>query len=225
MRALSESGRAIDLVTLDAELTRRGKLEAVGGAQYLIELTRAVPSASNVQAYIRIVDEKSTLRKLIRAAEGIVNAGYEGERETRDILEEAERAIYDIAMRKGGEQLQPIQPILLSTFEKIEELVKNHGRIEGVPTGYAELDDLLTGLHGGELVLIAARPSMGKTSFGMNIVENAAIRAGKKTAVFSWKCPRNSWRCACFAPRPRWICSACAAARFPTRNGASFPRR
>ena len=133
MRALSESGRAIDLVTLDAELTRRGKLEAVGGAQYLIELTRAVPSASNVQAYIRIVDEKSTLRKLIRAAEGIVNAGYEGERETRDILEEAERAIYDIAMRKGGEQLQPIQPILLSTFEKIEELVKNHGRIEGVP--------------------------------------------------------------------------------------------
>ncbi len=189
MRALSETGRAIDLVTLDAELSRRGKLEAVGGAQYLIGLASAVPSASNVRAYIKIVDEKSTLRKLIRAAEGIVNDSYDGERETREILESAERAIYDIAMRKGGEQLQPIQPILLNTFEKIEELVKNHGRIEGVPTGYSELDDMLTGLHAGELVLIAARPSMGKTSFGMNIVENAAIRAGKKTAVFSLEMP------------------------------------
>ena len=114
MRALSEAGRAIDLVTLDAELDRRGKLEAVGGAQYLIGLARAVPSATNVRAYIRIVDEKSTLRKLIRAAEGIVNLSYDGEQETRDILETAERAIYDIAMRKGGEQLQPIQPGLLS---------------------------------------------------------------------------------------------------------------
>ena len=104
MRALSETGRALDLVTLDAELSSRGKLEAVGGAQYLIELVNAVPSASNVRAYIRIVDERSTLRKLIRAAEDIVNMSYEGERETRDILESAERAIYDIAMRKGGEQ-------------------------------------------------------------------------------------------------------------------------
>ncbi len=189
MRALSESGRGIDLVTLDAELDRRGKLAMVGGAQYLIELTRAVPSASNIQAYMRVVDEKSTLRKLIRAAEEILRQGYAEELETRDILETAERLIYDIAMRKGGEQLKPIQPVLLATFEKIEQLVRNHGRIEGVPTGYAELDDLLTGLHGGELVLIAARPSMGKTSFGMNIVENAAIRAGKKTAVFSLEMP------------------------------------
>ena len=189
MRALSESGRGIDLVTLDAELDRRGKLAMVGGAQYLIELARAVPSASNIQAYMRVVDEKSTLRKLIRAAEEILRQVYAEELETRDILETAERLIYDIAMRKGGEQLKPIQPVLLVTFEKIEQLVRNHGRIEGVPTGYAELDDLLTGLHGGELVLIAARPSMGKTSFGMNIVENAAIRAGKKTAVFSLEMP------------------------------------
>lgn len=189
MRALSQAGRAIDLVTLDAELTRRGRLEAVGGAQYLIELMRAVPSAANVHAYIRIVDEKSTLRKLIAAAQEILKESYRAERETREILESAEKAIYDITMRKGGEQLQPIQPVLLATFEKIEELVKNHGRIEGVETGYHELDDLLTGLHGGELILIAARPSMGKTSFGMNIVENAAIRCGKKAAVFSLEMP------------------------------------
>ena len=189
MCALAACGRAIDFVTLDEELTRRGKLDGVGGSAYLVELSANVPSTANVGAYIRIVDEKSTLRKLIAASESILKDCYSAQEETGDILEGAEKAIYDITMRKGGEQLQAIQPVLISTFEKIEELFKNHGRIEGVPTGYTELDDLLTGLHGGELVLIAARPSMGKTSIGMNFIENAAIRAGKAAAVFSLEMP------------------------------------
>ena len=189
MCALAASGRAIDFVTLDEELTRRGKLDGVGGSAYLVELSANVPSTANVGAYIRIVDEKSTLRKLIAASESILKDCYSAQEETGDILEGAEKAIYDITMRKGGEQLQAIQPVLINTFEKIEELFKNHGRIEGVPTGYTELDDLLTGLHGGELVLIAARPSMGKTSIGMNFIENAAIRAGKAAAVFSLEMP------------------------------------
>ncbi len=189
MLAMASASRAIDLVTLDEELTRRGKLEAIGGAAYLIELSRSVPSAANARAYIRIVDEKSTLRKLIAASEKIAEACYAGQEETQAILEQAEKSIYDITMRRGGEELQPIQPVLLSTFEKIELLVKNKGRIEGVPTGYTELDDMLTGLHPGELVLVAGRPSMGKTSIGMNFIENAAIRAGKKAAVFSLEMP------------------------------------
>ena len=189
MLSMATASREIDLVTLDEELTRRGKLDAIGGAAYLVELSRSVPSAVNVQAYIRIVDEKSTLRKLIAASENILKECYAAEEETQDILESAEKSIYDITMRKGGEQLQPIQPVLLSTFEKIELLVKNNGRIEGVPTGYTELDDMLTGLHPGELVLVAGRPSMGKTSIGMNFIENAAIRAGKKAAVFSLEMP------------------------------------
>ena len=189
MQVMASTSRPIDLVTLDEELTRRGKLESVGGAAYLVELLRSVPSASNVQAYIRIVDDKSTLRKLIRAAETILTDCYAGQTETQEILETAEKAIYDITMRKGGEELQAIQPILISTFEKIEPLVKNHGRIEGVPTGYAELDDMLTGLHPGELILVAGRPAMGKTSIGMNFIENAAIRAKKKAAVFSLEMP------------------------------------
>ena len=189
MQFMAATSRPIDLVTLDEELTRRGKLDAVGGAPYLVELSRCVPSAANVQAYIRIVDEKSTLRKLIRAAERILQDCYAGQTETRDILEIAEKAIYDITMRKGGEELQPIQPVLINTFEKIELLVKNHGRIEGVPTGYAELDDMLTGLHPGEFILVAGRPAMGKTSIGMNFIENAAIRAGRKAAVFSLEMP------------------------------------
>ena len=189
MLSMATASREIDLVTLDEELTRRGKLDAIGGAAYLVELSRSVPSAVNVQAYIRIVDEKSTLRKLIAASENILKECYAAEEETQDILESAEKSIYDITMRKGGEQLQPIQPVLLSTFEKIELLVKNNGKIEGVPTGYTELDDMLTGLHPGELVLVAGRPSMGKTSIGMNFIENAAIRAGKKAAVFSLEMP------------------------------------
>ena len=189
MQALADDSRPIDLVTLDEEMTRRGRLDAVGGTAYLIELSQYVPSSSNVEAYIKIVDQKATLRRLIAAAESIIQDSYAGEKENAEILESAEKAIYDITMRKGGEELQPIQPVLISTFEKIEQLVKNHGRIEGVPTGYTELDDLLTGLHPGELVLVAGRPAMGKTSIGMNFVENAAIRAGKKAAVFSLEMP------------------------------------
>ena len=189
MHAMAAASKPIDLVTLDEELTRRGKLEVVGGAAYLVEISRSVPSSANIQAYIRIVDEKSTLRKLIAAAEKILQDSYSGTEELQDILQTAEKTIYDITMRKGGEELQAIQPVLLSTFEKIELLVKNNGRIEGVPTGYTELDDTLTGLHPGELVLVAGRPAMGKTSIGMNFVENAAIRAGKKTAVFSLEMP------------------------------------
>ena len=189
MKAMSDESRPIDLVTVDEELTRRGRLDAIGGAAYLIQLSQDVPSASNVQAYIRIVDEKATLRRLIAAAEQILQDSYAGQKENQEILEAAEKAVYDITMRKGGEELQPIQPVLISTFEKIELLVKNKGRIEGVPTGYAELDEMLTGLHPGELVLVAGRPAMGKTSIGMNFVENAAIRAGKKAAVFSLEMP------------------------------------
>lgn len=186
---LSGLSRPIDLVTLESELGRRGKLEGVGGFPYLLELSRFVPSAANIQAYIKIVDEKSTLRKLIRASDEISRMCFEGILETSDVLARSEKLIYDISMRKGGEMLEPIQPILLRTYEKIEQLSINKGHIDGVPTGYAELDDLLTGLHGGELVLVGARPSMGKTAFGMNVVGNASIRAGKKAAVFSLEMP------------------------------------
>lgn len=189
MLYLSARSRPVDIVTLDEELTRRGRLEAIGGTQFLIDLSRSVPAASNISAYIRIVDEKSTLRKLIGASEEITKNCYAGEMETPDVLAMAEKSIYDITMRKGGEQLQPVQPLLLKTFEMIEELVRKHGRIEGVPTGYTGLDEMTTGFHPGELILIAARPSMGKTSFGMNIVGNASIRAHKCAAVFSLEMP------------------------------------
>ena len=189
MLAIAANGRPVDLVTLDEELRRRGRLDALGGIDALVELSRSVPSAANVNAYIHIVDSRSTLRKLIRACDAISEECYAQRDETEEVLERAEKRIYDIAMRRGGEQLRPIQPILVDTYELIAELFENKGQIRGVPTGYTELDDMTTGLHGGEMILIAARPSMGKTAIGMNIVENAAIRCGKKASVFSLEMP------------------------------------
>ena len=189
MLHLSSLNQPVDLVTVDEELTRRGRLEGIGGVVYLIELSQYVPSTANVGAYIRIVDEKSTLRKLIGASADIGQQSYLAEQEVSDILADAEKQIFDISMRKGGEMLQPINPVLIRTYDQIETLVRNKGQISGVPTGYYDLDEQLTGLHAGELVLIAGRPSMGKTSFGMNIVENAAIRSDQKVAVFSLEMP------------------------------------
>jgi len=189
MMYLTQQGRPVDLITLDEELNRRGRLDGVGGLDYLIELSQFVPTTANTGAYIRIIDEKSTLRKLINAASEITQKSYAAEEETSDILAEAEKHIYDITMRKGGELLQPIQSVLLDTYDRIEELARNKGKIEGVPTGYPDLDRMLTGMHPGEFILIAGRPSMGKTSIGMNIVENAAIRHGAKVAVFSLEMP------------------------------------
>ncbi len=186
---VAAQSRPVDVVTVSDELTRRQKLETLGGLSFLVELARAVPATANVGAYIKIVEEKSTLRKLIHAAETIEKSCYAGEQETEDILAQSEKLIYDITMRKGGAELEAIQPLLIRTFQLIEELVKNHGHIKGVPSGYKPLDDLTTGFHAGELILIAARPSMGKTSFGMNIIENAALRAEKKAAVFSLEMP------------------------------------
>ena len=189
MMNLSSHARPVDLVTLDEELTRRGSLEGVGGLDYLISLSQFVPTTANAGAYIRIIDEKSTLRKLISASQEITQVSYAAEEETADILAEAEKKIYDITMRKGGEMLQPVQSVLMSTYERIETLAKNRGQVEGVPTGYPDLDRVLTGMHPGEFILIAARPSMGKTSIGLNIVANAAIRHNAKCAVFSLKMP------------------------------------
>ena len=189
MQVIATASRPIDLVTLDEELTRRGRLDAVGGAAYLVELSRSVPSAVNARAYIQIVDEKATLRRLVAACEQITQDCHAGEKEPQAILEEAEKRIYDITMRKGGEELTHIQPVLIRTFEHIEQLVKNHGKVDGVESGYAELDELLTGFHPGEMILVAGRPAMGKTSIGMNFIENAAIRTKKRAAVFSLEMP------------------------------------
>lgn len=190
-KALSAGNMAVDLVTMDAELGRRGTLPGVGGIEYLIELTQFVPTTANVRYYIRIVAEKSTLRRLIAAAGEISREGYAQEKDLPEVLALSEKLIFDIVMqRAGGEDLKHIKEVLTTTYEKMEQLARLKGAVSGVPSGFYGLDNLLTGLHGGELILVGARPSMGKTSFAINMATHAA-RKGFKVAVFSLEMPRE----------------------------------
>lgn len=192
MHTLNARGLPVDLVTVDEELSRRGTLAGVGGSQYIIEISQYVPTTANVRAYIKIVDEKATLRRLIKASTTISQECYSQQEELPVILSGAEKAIFDIVMRKGeSDALVHISDILPDTYQRIETLSKLKGGFDGVPTGFVDLDNLLTGLHGGELVLVGARPSMGKTSFGMNVLGYAAVMAGKTCAAFSLEMPRS----------------------------------
>ena len=191
IRGLAQESVAVDLVTVDAELSRRGTLAGVGGSSYLVELLQYVPTTANVQYYISIVLEKSTLRQLIQAAGVISRNSYAQQMELKDILGGAEKAIFDIVMRRtGGEQLVPIREVLYTTYAQIEELARLQGKVAGVTTGFSQLDRVLTGMHGGELLLMGARPSMGKTSIALNIAA-AAARKGYGVAIFSLEMPRE----------------------------------
>ncbi len=191
MADMNRQHMPIDLVTLQAELSRRGTLEGIGGTRYLLKILSDVPTAANVRAYIEIVQEKSTLRKMIAACRTITKDCYSQDKEVQDILTNAEKSIFDIVMnRQGGEELKPLSEVLVNTYSIIEELARQKGQIAGVPTGFIDLDAMLTGLHPGELIIIGARPAMGKTSFAMNIAEHAAL-CNKTTAVFTLEMPRE----------------------------------
>ena len=182
----------VDLVTVDTELSRRGTLEGIGGTAYLIELSQYVPTTANVKAYISLVSEKSTLRRLIKAAQEISQECYSQQNPLQETMNHAEKAIFDIVMnRSSGESLVHVKNVLYNTYANIEELSRLKGKISGVPTGFTALDNMLTGLHGGELVILGARPSMGKTSLAMNIAAHASLYAGKAVAVFSLEMPRE----------------------------------
>ncbi len=185
------SGMAVDLVTLEAELMRRGTLVGVGGTEYLVDLGSMVPSTSNIKHYIRIVLEKSTLRQLADCGLAIRKDAISQEDDLQTVLNRSEKSIFDIVMRRtGADSLESIATVMQRTYALVSEYAKSKGQVNGVPTGYYDLDNLLTGLHGGELILIGARPSMGKTSFAVNICTKAALK-GNKVAIFSLEMPRE----------------------------------
>ena len=192
MIALNLQQMPIDLMTVQAELSRRGTLDGIGGNIYLVELYGYAPATATVKAYIQIVLEKSVLRRLIAASQQISQECYSQQNTLQETLANSEKAIFDIVMKRSGtDTLKPIREVLLNTYSMIEEPSELKGRISGVPTGFTALDNTLTGLHGGELILIGARPSMGKTSFAVNIASHAAFYAGKTVAIFSLEMPRE----------------------------------
>ena len=190
MQTLHKEGRPIDVMTLSSTLQDRGSLEGVGGASYLLQTIRFVPTTVNIRTYIEIVQEKSILRKLITASQQIQQQCYQQSDPLSTVLASAEKQIFDIVMRKSGaESLISLKTVLLRTFDQAAELSRLKGRIPGVPTGIYDLDRMLTGLHGGELVLVGARPAMGKTAMGLGIAQFATLCKKATVAVFSMEMP------------------------------------
>jgi len=190
--SLYDRDQPVDLVTLSEELKKRQTLEAIGGLSYLTSLLAAVPTTTHVSYYAKIVEEKSLLRKLIAASSEIIEKSYESEDNAASILDLAEKRIFDIAQkRNSGKGFVPIKQALLESFNKIEELYQNKGGMLGLPTGFIDIDRKTSGLQKSDLILIAARPSMGKTAFALNIVQNTAIRTNASIAVFSLEMSRE----------------------------------
>lgn len=192
MIALGEVQQAIDLVTLTEELHRRGDLEASGGAPYLASLADGMPKVSNVEHYARIVKEKALLRGLIHTTHNIQQTAFEGEEGADAILDNAESSIFALAEDRVKAGLVPMKEVVKESFERLEKIFREGKSITGIPTGYGELDKLLSGLQPSELIILAARPSQGKTALALNLAENIAIRGGEPVAFFSLEMSKES---------------------------------
>jgi replicative DNA helicase len=186
MIRLSERGDVIDVITLSEELKKTGELEAAGGLPYLAELLDAVPTAANIEYHAKIVREKALLRNLIEAASVIIRDAYEqGERSVDEVLDEAEQRVFQVAQSHERGGFVRIKEILWPTFEHIEHLQQSKTGITGVPAGFPDLDRMTTGFQRGDLCIVAARPSMGKTSWVLNVAQNVAIEHEVPVAIFS----------------------------------------
>jgi replicative DNA helicase len=192
MIALGENQQAIDLVTLTESLHRVGELESSGGAPYLAALADGMPRVSNVEHYARIVREKALLRNLIHATHNIQQRALEGEDGADTILDNAESSIFALAEDRVKAGLIPVKDIVRDNFERLEKIFREGKSITGVSTGYTELDKLLSGLQPSELLILAARPSQGKTALALNFAENISIRAGRPVAFFSLEMSKES---------------------------------
>ena len=191
---LAEAGNPVDVITVADKLTANGELDSAGGLAYLAELAGNTPSASNIRAYAQVVRERSSLRSLIEVAQGIAESGFNPEgRNSVELIDEAERLIMQISEqgpKAGGPQ--EVNPLLESALERIDELYVSGGDITGLTTGYSELDGMTSGLQDSDLIIVAGRPSMGKTSFAMNLVETAVLNQKKPILVFSMEMPANA---------------------------------
>ena len=173
---LYNRSQPIDVITLRAELSSMGKLDSVGGLEYIAELPEKVPTTSNVEQYIRIVEEKSILRNLIKTANDIITLGYDPTQEVESIIDSSEKKIFEVMQRKNQKGYSSIKDILVDTFTELEQLYNRKQHVTGVPTGFVDLDYKTAGLHKSDLILVAARPAMGKSAFALNIATNAAVR-------------------------------------------------
>ncbi|MGZ6005279.1 MAG: replicative DNA helicase [Candidatus Saccharimonadales bacterium] len=182
---LYEKHSPIDVLTLSDQLKNSGYLDFVGGSAYLTELTNYVPTAAHVEQYASIVAQKAMRRRLIKASQDIIELGYDEKQNLKQLVEEAEIRLFDVSQRHVKQDVSSLETILGESFERLDELHKDKGKIRGVPTGYKDLDNILAGLQRSDLFILAARPSMGKTALALNIAHNVALQSSVPVLVFS----------------------------------------
>lgn len=185
MIRLTDKGEPIDLVTITTELDDLKMLDEVGGVSYLTDIANSVPTAANIEYYARIVEEKSTLRKIIHAATDIVTKTYDEGDEVTDLLDHAEKTILDISQNKSSGRFQNIQDVLVGVYDNIEQLHNMDEEVTGIATGFRDLDYITSGFQKNDLIIVAARPSVGKTAFALNIAQNVAVNSDENVAIFS----------------------------------------
>ena len=206
MVTLFDRNEGVDILTTVEMLRKQGALEAAGGATYLAELLDAVPTAANVDYYAKIVREKAILRSLIAACTRVIAEAYEEGGEPDDLLDNAEQRIFEIAESKLSAPVVPVKDLIVESMERLERLSRDKSGVTGIPTGFHDLDRILSGLHNSELIIVAGRTSMGKTSFALNVAEHVAIREGLHVAVFSLEMSREQLvqRLLCSEGRVNW---------------------
>ena len=185
MLELFNKNEAVDLITVTEQLRKNDLLEKAGGIAFVTSLANAVPTAANVEYHARIVEEKAQLRNLINSATEIAGMAYEASDDITDVMDKSEKMILEVAARQNSGSFVPIKEILMETFSKIEKLYETKGGITGLPSGFKDLDKLTSGLQPSDLILVAARPSMGKTAFTLNIAQHVAVHENKSVAFFS----------------------------------------
>jgi replicative DNA helicase len=185
MLYLYEHHEPIDLLSLSNRLKETGEMEQVGGRSYLASLANTVPTAANIVHYAKIVAKKSVLRKLIDNASQIISSAYDETGEIDKTLDEAEQKIFSVSQKHIRQDFTPVKPILEEAFDRIDELHKNKGKLRGIPTGFADLDNILAGLQKSNLIILGARPSVGKSSLGLDLVRHAAIKEKIPVGIFS----------------------------------------
>jgi len=188
---LFNENTAIDVVTVSDRLSQHDRLEAVGGVEYLAQTAVVVPTTKHIAYYSQIIKEKSMLRKLITAGTAICDMAYAGSDDAARILDQSEQLIFDVANQGEKSDIVPIKDIVMETYQELVENYQSDGKMNGLDTGFTELNNRTGGFHGGELILIAGRPGMGKSSFAVNIAEHAAIKDNKTVAIFNLEMPKT----------------------------------
>ena len=212
MEHLHRENKEIDVITLPDELKRMKKLDDVGGLEYVLNLPNLVGSAANIEYYANIVAEKALARNLISTCTELTTEAYDGQKETEALLDDAERRILQLSDTKNRGDFASVGAVVEVTLDKITKLYENKAGLTGLPTGFRDLDRMTSGLQPSDLILVAARPSMGKTAFTLNIAQNVGVRQHKTVAFFSLECPRNSSSSDCSAKSPISTRRNCAQA-------------